>query len=89
MSAVFSVTEEPRRTGRGHDEAGGGRRAGPGHPGCTHWVAEEGPEVTLAALTAFLAPYQKNRDSTPAARRRNQPDRRELAGFTTNPPGDN
>ncbi len=48
----------------GHDEARGGRRASPRHPGCTHWVAEEGPEVTLAALTAFLAPYQKNRDST-------------------------
>ena len=41
---LFSVTEEPRRTGPGHDEAGGGRRAGPGHPGCSHWVAEEGRE---------------------------------------------
>jgi pimeloyl-ACP methyl ester carboxylesterase len=28
-------------------------------PGCAHWVAEEAPEDTLAALTAFLAPYQK------------------------------
>jgi pimeloyl-ACP methyl ester carboxylesterase len=33
-------------------------------PGCAHWVAEETPEETLAALTAFLAPY---RDGTPAA----------------------
>jgi len=24
-------------------------------PGCGHWVAEEAPEETLAALTAFLA----------------------------------
>jgi pimeloyl-ACP methyl ester carboxylesterase len=28
-------------------------------PGCAHWVAEETPEETLAALTAFLAPYRK------------------------------
>ncbi|HWS92512.1 MAG TPA: alpha/beta hydrolase, partial [Mycobacterium sp.] len=34
-------------------------------PGCAHWVAEETPEATLAALTAFLAPY---RDGTAAAR---------------------
>jgi pimeloyl-ACP methyl ester carboxylesterase len=27
-------------------------------PGCAHWVAEETPEDTLAALTAFLAPYR-------------------------------
>ena len=27
-------------------------------PGCAHWVAEEAPEETLAALTAFLAPYR-------------------------------
>jgi pimeloyl-ACP methyl ester carboxylesterase len=27
-------------------------------PGCGHWVAEEAPEETLAALTAFLAPYR-------------------------------
>jgi pimeloyl-ACP methyl ester carboxylesterase len=27
-------------------------------PGCAHWVAEETPEETLAALTAFLAPYR-------------------------------
>jgi pimeloyl-ACP methyl ester carboxylesterase len=26
-------------------------------PGCAHWVAEETPEETLAALTTFLAPY--------------------------------
>ena len=33
-------------------------------PGCAHWVAEETPEETLAALTAFLAPY---RDAPTAA----------------------
>jgi pimeloyl-ACP methyl ester carboxylesterase len=27
-------------------------------PGCAHWVAEEAPQETLAALTAFLAPYR-------------------------------
>jgi pimeloyl-ACP methyl ester carboxylesterase len=27
-------------------------------PGCAHWVAEETPQETLAALTAFLAPYR-------------------------------
>jgi pimeloyl-ACP methyl ester carboxylesterase len=27
-------------------------------PGCAHWVAEETPEETLAALAAFLAPYR-------------------------------
>jgi pimeloyl-ACP methyl ester carboxylesterase len=27
-------------------------------PGCAHWVAEETPQDTLAALTAFLAPYR-------------------------------
>jgi pimeloyl-ACP methyl ester carboxylesterase len=27
-------------------------------PGCAHWVAEETPEETLAALTAFLAPHR-------------------------------
>jgi pimeloyl-ACP methyl ester carboxylesterase len=27
-------------------------------PGCAHWVAEETPEETLAALTGFLAPYR-------------------------------
>ena len=27
-------------------------------PGCAHWVPEEAPEETLAALTAFLAPYR-------------------------------
>ena len=26
-------------------------------PGTGHWVAEDAPEATLAALTAFLAPY--------------------------------
>jgi pimeloyl-ACP methyl ester carboxylesterase len=28
-------------------------------PDCAHWVAEEAPDETLAALTEFLAPYQK------------------------------
>ena len=32
-------------------------------PGAGHFVAEEAPEQTLAALTEFLAPY---RDATPA-----------------------
>ena len=27
--------------------------------GCGHWVAEQAPEELLAALTAFLRPYQK------------------------------
>jgi pimeloyl-ACP methyl ester carboxylesterase len=27
-------------------------------PGCAHWVAEETPDETIAALTAFLAPYR-------------------------------
>ena len=27
-------------------------------PGAGHWVAEEAPEETVAALTAFLAPYR-------------------------------
>jgi pimeloyl-ACP methyl ester carboxylesterase len=27
-------------------------------PGCAHWVPEETPDETLAALTAFLAPYR-------------------------------
>jgi pimeloyl-ACP methyl ester carboxylesterase len=27
-------------------------------PGCAHYLAEEAPEETLAALTAFLAPYR-------------------------------
>ena len=27
-------------------------------PGCAHHPAEETPEETLAALTAFLAPYR-------------------------------
>jgi pimeloyl-ACP methyl ester carboxylesterase len=34
-------------------------------PGAGHWFAEEAPEETLAALTAFLAPY---RDGAAAAR---------------------
>ena len=33
-------------------------------PGCAHWSAEETPEETLTALTAFLAPY---RDEQPPA----------------------
>jgi hypothetical protein len=28
-------------------------------PGAAHWVAEQAPEALLAALTEFLAPYQK------------------------------
>jgi pimeloyl-ACP methyl ester carboxylesterase len=28
-------------------------------PGWAHWVAEETPQETVGALTAFLAPYQK------------------------------
>ena len=28
-------------------------------PGAGHWVAEEAPEATVAALTAFLAPYRE------------------------------
>ena len=27
-------------------------------PGCAHWVAEETPDETTAALTTFLAPYR-------------------------------
>ena len=34
-------------------------------PGAGHWFAEQAPEATLAALTAFLAPYH---DASPAAR---------------------
>lgn len=30
-------------------------------PGAGHWFAEEAPEDTLAALTAFLAPYRDGR----------------------------
>ena len=30
-------------------------------PGAGHWFAEEAPEQTLAALTAFLAPYRDGR----------------------------
>ena len=31
-------------------------------PGCGHHPAEEAPEETLAALTAFLAPYRAAHD---------------------------
>jgi pimeloyl-ACP methyl ester carboxylesterase len=31
----------------------------PEGPGSGHWVAEEGPEEMLAALTEFLAPYRE------------------------------
>ena len=34
-------------------------------PGCAHWVAEETPEETLAALTAFLAPYRDGHGAQP------------------------
>jgi pimeloyl-ACP methyl ester carboxylesterase len=27
-------------------------------PGCAHWVPEETPDETVAALTTFLAPYR-------------------------------
>jgi hypothetical protein len=40
-------------------EARRGRRADLVIPGCAHWVAEETPEETLAALAAFLAPYEQ------------------------------
>jgi pimeloyl-ACP methyl ester carboxylesterase len=30
-------------------------------PGAGHWFAEEAPEETVAALTAFLAPYRDGR----------------------------
>ena len=29
-------------------------------PGTGHWVAEQAPEETLAALTEFLAPYRED-----------------------------
>jgi pimeloyl-ACP methyl ester carboxylesterase len=29
-------------------------------PGAGHWVAEQAPEETLAALTEFLAPYRED-----------------------------
>ena len=32
--------------------------------GCAHWVAEEAPEETLTALTAFLAPYRDEQTAT-------------------------
>jgi len=34
-------------------------------PGCAHWVAEETPEETLAALTAFLVPYRDGPATAP------------------------
>jgi len=34
-------------------------------PGCAHWVPEETPEDTLAALTAFLAPYRDAHAAAP------------------------
>ena len=39
-------------------------------PGCSHHPAEETPEATLTALTAFLAPY---RDGQAAARNPGRP----------------
>jgi pimeloyl-ACP methyl ester carboxylesterase len=33
-------------------------------PGCGHHLAEETPEETLAALTAFLAPYRNEQTAT-------------------------
>jgi pimeloyl-ACP methyl ester carboxylesterase len=35
-------------------------------PGCAHWVPEETPEETLAALTAFLAPYRDRQTAATA-----------------------
>ena len=32
----------------------------PKGPGAGHWVAEQAPEETLAALTEFLAPYRED-----------------------------
>jgi len=34
-------------------------------PGCAHWVPEETPQDTLAALTAFLAPYRNEQTAAP------------------------
>jgi pimeloyl-ACP methyl ester carboxylesterase len=33
-------------------------------PGCAHWITEEAPGETLAALTAFLAPYRDGQAPT-------------------------
>jgi len=33
-------------------------------PGCGHHPPEEAPEETLAALTAFLAPYRDEQGAT-------------------------
>jgi pimeloyl-ACP methyl ester carboxylesterase len=33
-------------------------------PGCAHWVPEETPDETIAALTAFLAPYRDEQAAT-------------------------
>jgi pimeloyl-ACP methyl ester carboxylesterase len=33
-------------------------------PGAGHWIAEQAPEETLAALTAFLAPYRNGSTAT-------------------------
>jgi pimeloyl-ACP methyl ester carboxylesterase len=37
-------------------------------PGAGHWFAEEAPEETLAALTAFLAPYRERAAALPQPR---------------------
>lgn len=37
-------------------------------PGAGHWFAEEAPEETLAALTAFLAPYRERAAAVPQPR---------------------
>ena len=36
-------------------------------PGAGHWFAEQAPEETVAALTAFLAPYREAFGATPLA----------------------
>jgi pimeloyl-ACP methyl ester carboxylesterase len=36
-------------------------------PGCAHYLAEEAPEETLAALTAFLAPYRDAQTAAPTS----------------------
>jgi hypothetical protein len=33
-------------------------------PGCAHWVPEEAPDETIAALTTFLAPYRDEKAAT-------------------------
>jgi pimeloyl-ACP methyl ester carboxylesterase len=37
-------------------------------PGAGHWFAEEAPEETVAALTAFLTPYRDDAAPADAAR---------------------